>query len=109
MTRRIRSCPNWKKQREQNGQNQRAIRKDKLPLVKSDFRKTGLEAVRECSPVIATVIKGLADLKRPSYPFSAGWTQGSNGKFTWSGLGFQPRTSYQMSYRFTFVNKVGWP
>ncbi|GFO27159.1 hypothetical protein PoB_005366400 [Plakobranchus ocellatus] len=32
-------------------------------------------------------------LKRLSYPFSAEWTQRSNEKLTWPGLGFEPRTS----------------
>ncbi|GFO19746.1 hypothetical protein PoB_004625100 [Plakobranchus ocellatus] len=31
-------------------------------------------------------------LKRPSYPFSAGWTQKSSEKLSWPGLGFEPRT-----------------
>ncbi|GFN98784.1 hypothetical protein PoB_002529000 [Plakobranchus ocellatus] len=35
--------------------------------------------------------------RRPSYPLSAGWTQGSNEKLTWPGLGFELLTSYLLA------------
>ncbi|GFO11082.1 hypothetical protein PoB_003758700 [Plakobranchus ocellatus] len=58
-----------------------------------DTTRTPKQCLAEDSTCAQSGSVRVFQLKRPSYPFSAGWTKRRNGTLTWPGLGFELRTS----------------